>query len=353
MQSHGRLVAAKITTLATISVIALTACAGGSTSPNATEESTSPNAIGSESYKIVVMAASSQNGYSQAVYQGIQEAAKASGVDIELQLLDGQFDANTQLSQMQNATTSGNVDGVIVVPNGGPSLAAAFPLATDTPVVSVLVPIGPDIEKMEPQVEGVVSTVAVAPSAAAAKQAEGVVDYCADINPCKVVLLMGFLASPLDVARLKAYNEVLSKHDNIKVVATTEGKYDPDASLTAMTNVLQGNPDINVVLSNADQNSAGAQIALEAANIDVSSIYITGAGGTTAAVAAVRDGSWKADYLNFPVSMGRAALEQLLNHLQGKDVESWVDADTVGGIEPFATKETLDKTPEFLGERDG
>lgn len=345
MQSRRSLAATGVTALAAFSVIALTACSGAS--------STTPAADGSKSYTIVILAASSQNGYSQAVYKGVEEAAKDSGVDIKLQLLDGKFDANTQLSQMQNATTSGNVDGVIVVPNDGPGLAAAFPLATDTPVVSVLVPIGPDIEEMEPQVEGVVSTVAVAPSAAAAKQAEGVVDYCANISPCKVVLLMGFLASPLDVARAAAYNAVLAEHDNIKVVATTEGQYNPDVALTAMTNVLQANPDINVVLSNADQDSAGAQIALTAAGIDLSSVYITGAGGTTAAVAAVRDGSWKADYLNFPVSMGKAALEQLLNKLQGKDVKSWVDADTVGGVEPFATQETLDKTPEFLGEWDG
>lgn len=344
MQSRSPLVATRVTALAVFSVIALGACS---------EASTTPAADGSKSYTIAVLAASSQNGYSQAVYKGVEEAAKASDVDITLQLLDGEFDANTQLSQMENAATQGNIDGVIVVPNDGPGLAAAFPLSNDMPVVSVLVPIGSDIEEMEPQVEGVVSTVAVAPSAAAAKQAEGVVDYCADISPCNVVLLMGFLDSPLDVARVAAYNDVLAEHDNIKVVATTEGQYDPDAALSAMTNVLQANPDINVVLSNADQNSAGAQIALMSADIELSSVYITGAGGTTAAVAAVRDGSWKADYLNFPVSMGEAALEQLLNKLQGKDVKSWVDADTVGGVEPFATKETLDKTPEFLGEWDG
>lgn len=344
MQSRRPLVATGVTALAAFSAIALAACSGASTTPAAD---------GSKSYTIAVMAASSQNGYSQAVYKGVEEAAKASGVDIKLQLLDGQFDANTQLSQMENAATQGNIDGVIVVPNDGPGLAAAFPLTTDIPVVSVLVPIGSDIEEMEPQVEGVVSTVAVAPSTAAAKQAEGVVGYCADISPCKVVLLMGFLDAPLDNARVAAYNAVFAKHDNIKVVATAEGKYDPDASLTAMTNVLQATPDIDVVLNNADQNSVGAAIALTAAGIDLSSVYITGGGGTTHAVAAVRDGSWKADYVNFPVSMGKAALEQLLNKLQGKDVKSWVDADSVGGTEPFATKETLDKTPEFLGEWDG
>lgn len=307
-------------------------------------------AAGDEGYSVAVLLASSQNGYNQAVYEGVEEYAASLDVEIDLKILDGQFSANTQLSQLENAGTTGEYDGVIVVPNDGPGLAAAFPLGNSIPVVTVLNPIGSDIDEMEPQTEGVISTVAVPPSDAAAKQAEGVVDYCADIDPCKVALLLGFLGTPLDVAREAAYKSVLEEEDNIEIVATVEGAYDRDTSLTAITNVLQANRDLNVVLSNADQQTSGAQIALEDAGIDPSSIYLTGGGGTEDAVAAVRDGLWTADYLNFPVSMGAAAMEQLHNALTGADVESHVDADEVGGIEPYANKETLDANPEFVGE---
>ncbi|AYY13587.1 sugar ABC transporter substrate-binding protein [Actinobacteria bacterium YIM 96077] len=303
--------------------------------------------------RVAVLAASSQNGYNQAVHEGVQQAIDEHDADVEVQLLDGQFDANTQLSQMQNASTSGEYDGVIVVPHDGPSLAAAFPLANDIPVVTVLNPIGPDINEMEPQVEGVVSTVAVPPAEAAARQAEAVAEHCTGIDPCRVVLLVGQLSSPLDVAREEAYREVLEPEDNIEIVATAEGQYDRDESLTAISNVLQSNQDVDVILSNADQQTSGAQIALENAGIDPSEVYLTGGGGTEDAITAVREGTWQADYVNFPVSMGAAAFEQLHAAMTGDDVETWVDADAVGDIEPYVTKEILDEHPDFTGEWNG
>jgi ribose transport system substrate-binding protein len=321
-----------------------TGCASGSGSSEAAS---------GETIKVAVLAASAQNGYNQAVYQGVQEGAKKLGISVDAKILDGQFDANTQLSQLQNATTSGQYDGVIVVPQDGPALAAAFPLAEDTPVVSVLNPIGPDIEKMEPQVEGVVSTVATPPSTAASKQAEQVVDYCADIDPCKVGIIIGLLNSPLDVARSEAYKKVLSGHSNIKIVGTVEGGYDRDKSLTAAANLIQGNKDLNAILSNADQQTLGAQIALENAGIKPSEIFLTGGGGTEDAIKAVRNGDWTSDYVNFPVSMGAAAMEQLNNALAGKSVTAVVDADTVGPIDPFVYKEDLEKAADFTGEWNG
>jgi ribose transport system substrate-binding protein len=301
-------------------------------------------------YSIAVLLSSSQNGYNQAVAEGVQAAADELDGDFDITLLDGGFNADTQLSQMETAGVGDKYDGIVVVPFDGPALAAAFPLANGAPVTTVLNPIGSDLADMEPQVEGVVSTVSVPAGEAATKQAAGVVDYCADIDPCKVAILIGQLNAPLDVTREAAYREVLEAESNIEIVATVEGNYDPELSSTAISNVLQSNPDINVVLSNADQQTDGAQIALEDAGIDPSTVYLTGGGGTTKSIQNVRDGIWKADYINFPVSMGKAAMEQLFNSLTGADVTSYVNADEVGEVEPYATKETLDETPDYTGE---
>lgn len=340
---NGRRMAA--VALAAVGAIGLAACASpaGSGGSDGSAESDG-------NYSIAVLLASSQNGYNQAVAEGVQEAADSLDGEFEITLLDGGFNADTQLSQMETAGVGEKYDGVVVVPFDGPALAAAFPLANGIPVTTVLNPIGPDLEDMEPQVEGVVSTVAVPAGEAAAKQAEGVVEYCADIDPCKVALLVGQLNAPLDVTREAAYRGVLEKESNIDIVATVEGNYDPDLSSTAISNVLQANPDLNVVLSNADQQTEGAQIALEDAGIDPSTVYLTGGGGTSKSIQNVRDGVWQADYINFPVSMGKAAMEQLYNALTGADVTSYVNADEVGEVEPYATKETLEETPDYTGE---
>lgn len=333
-----------------VGAVGLTACGSDANTSSSSSSAGSSSAAAGDAYTIAVLLASSQNGYNQAVGQGVTEKAKELDPNIEVTLLDGQFSADTQLAQMENAGTGDQYDGIVVVPFDGPGLAAAFPLANGIPVTTVLNPIGPDLEDMQPQVDGVVSTVSVPVSEAAAKQAEDVVKYCADLDPCKVVLLVGQLTAPLDVTREAAYRKVLEGESNIEIVTTVEGNYDPDQSATTISNVLQATPDLNVILSNADQQTEGAQIALEDAGIDPASVYLTGGGGTASAIQNVRDGIWQADYINFPVSMGAAAMDQLYNQLAGAEVTTYVNADEVGEVEPYATKETLDKTPDYTGE---
>ena len=307
-----------------------------------------------KTYRIAFLASTSQNGYNQAVWAGIQKTAESLG-NIEATIFDGQFAADVQLNQLEDAIASGNYDGIVIVPNDTVGIAAGLPAAVEKnlPVVTVLFPIGPNLTQLEPQVPGIVATVASPPADGATKQAELVVEYCKTLNPCKVVILIGQLQYPFDKVRYDAYRKVLDAQKNIKVVATGSGNYDRDTSLKAMTDILQANKKIDVLLSNADQQTAGATIALKNAGYDLSKIYVTGGGGTKTAVAATRAGEWKHAYLNFPSSMGSAALEQLINSLSGKPVKSVIDADSIGGIEPFADKAILDQNPDFTGEWDG
>lgn len=340
----------KAVTVSTIAVLALAACSGTSVE----SESAAPTAA-PETYRIAFLASSSQNGYNQAVWKGIQDQAAALG-NVEVEIFDGAFAADIQLNQLEDAASNGQFDGIIVVPNDTVGIASgvATAKANNVPVVTVLFPIGPDLKQLEPQVDGIISTIASPPADGATKQAELVVEHCATLtDTCRVVILIGQLQYPFDNVRYEAYMAVLEAHDNIEVVATASGNYDRDTSLTAMTDVLQANKNIDVVLSNADQQTQGAAIAVAEAGYAPGEVYLTGGGGTIEAVAAVRDGSWAAAYLNFPVTMGAEALTQLVNFLTGKPVKTVVDADTIGGIEPFVDKKILDANPDFLGQWSG
>lgn len=348
----GRRSAAVMTSGIAVAVLAV-ALGGCASSGSSGSASGSASGGAGKNYTIAMLAASAQNGYNQAVYTGVKKEAAKLDPNITVKLFDGNFNSQTQLSQLQDVTSNSQYAGVVVVPNDGPTLAGAFPTVNQTPVVAVLNPIGPKANDMQPQEPGVISTVAVSPAAAAKKQAEGVVTYCAKLNPCRVAILVGNLSTTLDVDRRNAYESVLNKHPNIKVVSVLQGKYDKETSLTAVSDMLQANPHVNVILSNADQQTEGAQIALQNAGINPKSVYLTGAGGTVEAVKMVREGIWKADYINFPVSMGKAAMDQLYNKLTGKKVSAWVNADKVGTTQAYADKATLAKTPNFTGEWTG
>lgn len=303
-----------------------------------------------EDYKVAFFASSAQNGFNQAVYQGVQEKAKELG--IEVAIYDGQFDAALQYSQIEDVLAGGQFNAFIVVPNDTVGIAGAAEEVgkADKPLVTALFPIGPDLAKLEPQVPGVTATVASDPANGAKAQAEDVVKFCEGKDPCNVVIVIGQKIYPFDNLRYESYLSVLNTHPNIKVVATGEGNYDPDKSLTVMQDILQANKDVHVVLSNADQHLVGVEIALTNAGYNVPDVYLSGGGAASIAVEAIREGRWDVTLAHFPVTMGKIALETAVKKLKGEDVKPFTNMDEVGPVPALVNKAVLDQHPDFKGE---
>lgn len=307
-----------------------------------------------DTLRIAYLAASSQNGYNEATWRGVQAAAAEMG-NVEVEIFDGEFNAVVQFSQVEDIVAGRRFNGIVIAPNDTVGIATALEEATKAGmlVAATLFPVGPDLTDMQPQVPGLVTTVAVDPSIGAALEADEVVKFCADKNPCNVVIMIGQLVFPFDNLRYEAMRAVLDKHDNIKVVATGEGNYSPDASLTAFQNILQANPKIDAVLSNADQHLLGVEIALEDAGIDPKPIYMIGGGLNQITVDAIREGRFDATLVGFPYSEGYLALQALVNKARGKEVPTWIDPTKVRDIPAIVTKEWLDAHPDFQAEWEG
>jgi ribose transport system substrate-binding protein len=304
-------------------------------------------------YRIAFLAASSQNGFNHAVFEGMLEQAKALG-NVEVDILDGEFNATKQYTQVEDVTASGTYQGLVILPNDSVGVAAAIADAAKTlNVATVLFPIGPKLDDLNPQVPGLVTTVASNPAVGAKAAAEGVVEYCKDKNPCNVVTMIGLKIQPSDNLRLQTYIDTLTPHDNIKIVASVEGQYDPDKAMAAMQDVLQAHKDINVVLSNADQHLVGVEIALKDAGIEPGSIYLSGGGANQIAVEAIREGRWSASLADFPRSMGALALKNIVESLEGKTVPLYTDSNTIGKVPALITKKVLDEHPDFKAEWEG
>ena len=165
-----------------------------------------------------------------------------------------------------------------------------------------------------------------------------------------MVIIIGGKIFPFDNLRLETFEAVLGAHPNIKVLAVGEGFYSPDAALTAMTDILQANSDVDVVLSNADQHLVGVEIALEAAGYTVPDLYLSGGGAAAIAIDAIREGRWDATLAYFPVTMGSLAMEQIANAIEGKPVTQAINMDTSGPLAAMIDKSVLDANPDFTGE---
>jgi len=300
--------------------------------------------------KIAYFAASSQNGFNQATYEGVEEMAAELGYETEV--FDGQFDAAVQYSQIEDVLAGGQFQGMIVAPNDSVGIAGAFEqvIAAGVPIATVLFPVGPDLNSLEPQVPGITATVASPPVPGATHQAELVAEYCAALDPCNVVIIIGAKIFPFDNLRLETFESVLAGHDNIKVVAVGEGWYAPDPSLQAMTDILQANSDVHAVLSNADQHLVGVEIALEAAGFNPADLYLAGGGAAQISIDAIREGRWDATLAYFPKTMGALAMEQIANAIEGKEVTNAINMDFAGPIEAMITSDVLEANPDFVAE---
>ena len=308
-------------------------------------------AASAKDLNIAFFASASQNGFNQAVWSGIQKKAKELG-GISVSIYDGKFDPVVQYSQVEDVLTSGKFDGMLLYAQDTVGIAGAAEQVTakGVPLVAVMFPIGPDLGTLEPQVPGLVATVGHVPSVGATAQAESVAAFCKDKDPCKVIILLGFKVSPFDQIRLAAYQKVFAQHPNIKIVATAEGKYSPDVTLTAMQDILQSQKDFNAVLSVADQQMIGVEIALKDAGIDMSPLFLAAAGASTYGVDAVRAGRWSNTLAYFPETMGKVALETVVAALKKEKHAVTYDMD-VGGPVPFiVNKAVLDAHPGFVGE---
>jgi ribose transport system substrate-binding protein len=300
--------------------------------------------------RVAFFATSAQNGFDGAIYEGIQTKAKELG--IETAIYGAEYDSGKQYSQIEDVLASGKFDAFIVEPNDSVGIASAIEkvAAKKIPVAAVLFPIGPDLSNIEPQVEGVTVTVANPPAAGAKTQAETIVDYCKDKDPCNVVILIGNKVYPFDNLRYETYQKILGEHQNIHIVATGEGSYDADKSMAAMQDILQANPKVNAILSNADQHLVGAEIALQSAGIQAKDVFMSGGGGATVAVEAVREGRWGNTLAYYPRTMGELALVEIAKALKGEPVKASINMDTVGPLPAILDKKVLDAHPDFKGE---
>lgn len=284
----------------------------------------------------------SANSFAQATYAGIKEQAAKSGVKVKF--FDPNFDAATQVSQIQNAITTGKYQAFIVQANDGNAVVPPIREAINEgiAVVGEFTPVGTKYDTIEPQVPGLVF-VGEPPTENGTALGKLGVDACKDVEPCEVAYLEGFKALPLDNARTEAVKKQLATAPTVKVVASVEGGYTQATGLKAAQNVLQAHPGVDVLIGSS-QAIAGAEQAVKDAG---KKVKLIGNGGSRQAVTAVKDGRWFATYISAEKDAGAKAAELAIAKAEGKEVPESFDTRKLQN--PIGTKANLG---DFAGQYD-
>jgi ribose transport system substrate-binding protein len=279
----------------------------------------------------------------------VQEAA--AEMCATARFFDPNFDSATQVAQIQDAITSGEFEAFVIQANDGNSVVPVVEeaVAAGIVVVGEFTPIGVDYDSIEPQVEGMTSYVGTSIVDNGEGLAELGIMACAElgVEPCQVAYLQGFRALPLDNARTEAVLAGLEAAANVEVVASPEGGYTQATGLAAAQDVLQANPEVDVIIGSS-QAILGAEQAVEDAGL-TGQVALIGNGSPRQAVAAVREGRWFAIWAEAEMSAGKEATAVAIRAARGEEVPLSVDTTKLMPT-PFGTADNLPE--DFEGQWD-
>ncbi|WP_200331243.1 substrate-binding domain-containing protein [Leucobacter sp. L43] len=220
------------------------------------------------------------------VYEVMREAAleKAEELGAEVIWQSAEFDANAQLSQVQNMIAEG-IDVLVIEPVDNNAAAQHVQLALDA---------GIPVVNLEYYIEGAdLSLRIVADSEAVGElQVQTFVDNWDGSGEANAVILSGTSGSEIADSITAGNEKGIEDAGNINVVAQqNHNNWDQELALKTMENVLlRENNDVQVVFANNDEMILGAYRAAQQAGVADDIIFV-GSDHDEMVVQAILDGA--------------------------------------------------------------
>jgi ribose transport system substrate-binding protein len=314
-RTPGRLQVSGIAVLAACVTAAAVAAAGASGKADARAVASQKQPV-----RIAVLLSSTANTYEQADLKGVQDAAAKYGGKV-VKVFDANFDASKQSTQVEDAITAKQYDAFVILPQAGNVIVPQVRDAVKAgiKVVCLLSPCGSNQQSNARQIPGYVTTVGYQFAENGTDIAKAIVGACKKLNPCNVVYEPGLLSFSTEKFRTDALNSYLKHFPHIKVLAEQEGKYLANTGRSAMQNMLQAHPDINVAGSSGDQMTLGMEQAVKSAG-KTGKIALVGNGASVPGVAAVGAGRWYATVANLPYTEGYVGAKYAIMAAKGTPI---------------------------------
>ncbi len=333
----GRLSRGRMASVAGLAAAALLLAACGSSSSSSSSASSSAAATGSGSSSassstssssgsgkhvtIAYMSFAVANTYDAPMLAAAKAVAASDNATVKV------FDANnnpaTEYSQLQDAITSGNYQGIITQPITSTNLIPLVQQAISKgiKVVNIDQILGPKLNTFQKQVPGLSGNVTFVPTELGNKFGALVVQACKanNLNPCNVGYLYDIKASALDVALRSGFNQAIAADPSVKVVAEGQDFFTPAEGLKAVQDMLQSNSSINLI-AGSDQGIEGAQQANTSKKV-----VLVGYGGSAAGISGVKSGKWFGTVQQTPATEGKLGMQQVIAAAQSGTSAAAVD----------------------------
>ena len=135
----------------------------------------------------------------------------------------------------------------------------------------------------------------------------------------KVAILEGFPGQETAIARKDGFLKAVKKYPQIEVVSSQTAEWRRDLAVNVFQNILQTNPSINGLFACNDEMALGAIQAIEEKG-GLGEIIVVGFDATPDGINAIKAGRMNATVAQYPVDMGRLAIESAIRILGGRKV---------------------------------
>ena len=288
--------------------LALTAVAAVTISLAGCNRQTNSGSDGETIVKSTLVISTLNNPFFVSVANGAKEQAKKSGLDLDVQ--NANNSDQTALNQTTTALTK-KPEVLIIDPVGSQSGSSMTELANKAKVPVVAFDRKPDSGELA-------SFIGYDAIQAGKEAAKSLAESIGEKG--KVVEIQGILGTNVAQDRSKGFNEGIKAYPNIEVVAKQSADFDRGKALDVMTNVLQGNSDIDGVYAANDEMALGVVAALKARNL-TGKVKVVGNDGIGDALKAVQAGTMYSTHAESPFVLGKAVVELSLKVAQKKSVE--------------------------------
>lgn len=249
-----------------------------------------------------------------AAYKNCFEKAEKD-LNIKVNLVDGGWDANQQANAIQNAISSG-ADGIVISPVDPSAVCTYVDEALDAGIevcaLTTQIGTGDAEDPVYPETVGLVGHIETEVGRTAMDIAAEALDRSG-----KIAIIEGTPGMSDTEGRKKGIDEENKEYPDIEVVSRVCGEWVVDKAYTAMQNIIQSNPEVELVICHSDNMAVGAAKVLEDADM-TDKVKIVGIGGSKDALDLIKKGEIYGTIMYVPETEAYTALEATAKVVRGE-----------------------------------
>ncbi|NGP46690.1 substrate-binding domain-containing protein [Bacillaceae bacterium SIJ1] len=161
----------------------------------------------------------------------------------------------------------------------------------------------------------------------------------------KIIEIQGDAGGTVMQARHDGFHESVKNEAGVQIIEGPYSNYIRAEAVSAMQDLLQAHPDVNLVYAHNDDMALGVIQVLEKSG-KLQDVKIVGIDGLMEAVKQIEEGKFEATVLNDPISLGVLAIQNAVNVGEGKSIEQYIDGGT-GLVDQTNVDQYLDETKKF------